>query len=261
MAQTIGFIGSGSIGSALARLAVAAGLDIVLSNSRGPDTLTGLVQELGDHARAASPSGAARVGDLVVAAVPFNVYKQLPAEALAGKVVIDTMNYYPERDGRMAEVESGEVTTSELVQRHLAGARVVKGLHNLDYRRLLVSARPPGAADRRALPIAGDEAAAKAEVASFLDSIGYDAVDVGTLAESWRIEPGTPVYVHPYVEEAPKGMDQEEAMRWFWETPGVPVSADQVKELTARAVQGGPVGGSFASLPLGMLDVIRAGRG
>jgi hypothetical protein len=138
---------------------------------------------------------------------------------------------------------------------------VVKGLHNLDYLRLFVSARPRGAADRRALPIAGDDAAAKAEVAGFLDAIGYDAVDVATLAESWRIEPGTPVYVHPYIGDAPDGLDREGAMRWFRETPGVPVSADLVKELTARAVRGGPVGGSFASLPPGMLDVVRAGRG
>jgi 8-hydroxy-5-deazaflavin:NADPH oxidoreductase len=255
MAQTIGCIGSGAIGSALARLAVAAGLDVVLSNARGPDTLVGLVAELGDYARAATPAEAARAGDLVVATVPFNRYRQLPAEALTGKIVIDTMNYYPERDGRMAEVETGEVTTSNLVQRHLAGSRVVKALHNLDYRRLFVSARPSGAADRRALPIAGDDAAAKAEVARFMDAIGYDAVDIGTLAESWRIEPGTPVYVLPYVGKPPDGMSQEEARRWFLESPGVPASADQVKELTDRAVRGGPVGGSFAALPPGMRAV------
>jgi predicted dinucleotide-binding enzyme len=257
MAQTIGFIGSGAIGSALARLAVAAGRDVVLSNSRGPDTLAEVVAELGAHARAASPAEAARAGDLVVAAVPFNAYRQLPAEALAGKVVIDTMNYYPERDGRMPEVETGQVTTSELVQRHLAGSHIVKALHNLDYRRLFVSARPSGAADRRALPISGDDAAAKAEVARFMDAIGYDAVDIGTLADSWRCEPGTPVYVHPYIGEPPEGMSQGEARRWFLESPGVPVSADRVKELTGRAVRGGPVGGSFAALPAGMLAAYR----
>lgn len=256
MAQTIGFIGSGAIGSALARLSVAAGLDVVLSNSRGPESLAKLITELGDHARAATPAEAARAGDLVVAAVPFNAYRQLPADALAGKIVIDTMNYYPERDGRMDEVEAGDLTTSELVQRHLAGARLVKALHNLEYRRLFVSARPSGAADRRALPIAGDDAATKAEVARFMDVIGYDAVDIGNLADSWRIEPGTPIYVLPYIGEPPEGMSQEEARRWFWETPGVPVSADQVKKLTDKAVRGGPVGGSFAALPPGMRDVM-----
>jgi predicted dinucleotide-binding enzyme len=255
MAHTIGCIGSGAIGSALARLAVAAGLNVVMSNSRGPDTLADLIGELGDQARAATPVEAARAGDLVVATVPFNRYRQLPAEALTGKIVIDTMNYYPERDGRMAEVETGEVTTSKLVQRHLAGSRVVKALHNLDYRRLFVSVRPSGAADRRALPIAGDDAAAKAAVARFMDAIGYDAVDIGTIAESWRIEPGTPVYVLPYVGQPPDGMTQEEARRWFLESPGVPVSADQVKELADRAVRGGPVGGSFAALPPGMRAV------
>jgi hypothetical protein len=255
MTQTIGCIGSGTIGSTLARLAVAAGLNVVMSNSRGPDTLADLIGELGDQARATTPVEAARAGDLVVATVPFNRYRQLPTAALTGKIVIDTMNYYPERDGRMAEVETGEVTTSTLVQRHLAGSRVVKALHNLDYRRLFVSAQPSGAADRRALPIAGDDAAAKAEVARLMDAIGYDAVDIGTLAESWRIEPGTPVYVLPYVGKPPDGMNQEEARRWFLESPGVPVSVDQVKELTERAVRGGPVGGSFAALPPGMRAV------
>ena len=256
MTQTIGFIGSGAIGSALARLSVAAGLNVVMSNSRGPESLAELVSELGDRARAATPAEAAQAADLVVAAVPFGHYRQLPAEALVGKTVIDTMNYYPERDGRMDEVEARELTTSELVQRHLAGSRVVKGLHNLDYRRLFVSARPSGAADRRALPIAGDDAAAKADVARFMDAIGYDAVDIGALSKSWRIGPHTPIYVLPYIGEAPRGMTKDEAKRWFLETPGVPVSVDQVKELVRKAVPGLPVGATIAALPPGMIEAM-----
>jgi predicted dinucleotide-binding enzyme len=252
MIKTIGFIGSGSIGSALSRLAIAAGLDVVLSNAHGPDTLAKLVAELGDRSRAATPDEAARSGDLVVAAVPFNRYGQLPAEALRDKIVIDTMNYYPERDGRMDEVETGESTTSELVQRHLVGARLVKALHNLDYRRLFVSVRPSEAADRRALPIAGDDAAAKTEVARFMDTIGYDAVDIGPLSESWRIGPHTPIYVLPYIGEAPAGMTKEEAKRWFYDTPGVPISVEQVKQLVKQAPRGLPVGATFAALPPGM---------
>ncbi|MDH6622723.1 putative dinucleotide-binding enzyme [Streptomyces sp. LBL] len=248
MTQTIGFIGSGMIGGALARLAVAAGLNVVMSNSRGPETLADLVAELGEHARAAGREEAAQAGDLVVATVPMSAYDQLPAEALAGRTVIDTLNYYPERDGRIAELDGGDITSSELLQRHLTGSRVVKTLHNMDWIRLYSRARPAGAPDRSALPVAGDDPAAKAEMVRLLDVLGYDAVDIGTLADSWRCEPGTPVYVWPYLGERPEGATKEESQRWFREGPGEPVPADRVKELIDAAVRG-PVGGSFAALP------------
>ncbi|MPY50562.1 NADPH-dependent F420 reductase [Streptomyces acidicola] len=247
MIRTLSLIGSGMIGGALARLAVGAGLDVVLSNSRGPETLADLVAELGAHARAATPAEAARDGDLVVATVPLHAYDQLPAAELAGRTVIDTMNYYPERDGRVSELDASELTSSALVQRHLAGARVVKAFNNIDFRRLFTSARPAGAPDRSALPVAGDDPAAKADAARLLDLLGYDAVDIGTLAGSWRSEPGTPVYVTPYMARRPEGMGEEEGRRWFFETPGVPVPAARVEELTATAVRG-PAGGSRAAL-------------
>lgn len=229
---TVGLIGSGNIGSALARLAIAAGLDVVLSNSRGPETLSELVTELGDHARAVAAAEAAKAGDLVVAAIPLSAYDQLPAVALTGKTVIDTMNYYPDRDGRIAALDAGELTSSALVQRHLAGSRVVKAFNNIDFRRLLTLARPAGAADRSALPIAGDDPAAMTQVAQLLDTLGYDAVDIGTLAGSWRSEPGTPVNVQPYFPaQPPADMNQQDAYRWYLETPGVPVPAGRVREL------------------------------
>jgi hypothetical protein len=234
--RTVGFIGSGMIGSAVARLAVAAGLDVVVSNSRGPGTLADLVAELGPRARAATAEGAAEAGDAVVATIPLKHYDRLPK--LAGKIVIDPMNYYPERDGRIAELDAGELTSSELVQRHLSGARVVKAFNNIDFRRLATSARGTGAADRSALPIAGDDPVAKEEVRGLLDRLGYDAVDIGSLAESWRSEPGTPVYVQPYLAERPGELSEEEAGRWFFETPGVPVPAAQIKDLTEQAVRG-----------------------
>ncbi|WP_200824251.1 NADPH-dependent F420 reductase [Nonomuraea solani] len=134
-----------------------------------------------------------------------------------------------------AELDAGELTSSALVQRHLAGSRVVKAFNNIDFHRLLTSARPAGAADRSALPIAGDDAAAKAEVAGLLGLLGYDVVDIGPLAESWRSQPDTPVYVDPYVVPRPQGeLSQEDAYRWF-ETPGVPVPAGRVRELAAAA--------------------------
>ncbi|MFC7265580.1 NADPH-dependent F420 reductase [Streptomyces lutosisoli] len=239
MTKTLGLIGAGNIGSALARLAVAAGLDVVLSNSRGPETLADLVAELGPQARAATPAEAAEAGDLVVATILLSAYEQLPAAALADKTVIDTMNYYPERIGHIAELDAGDApTSSTLVQRHLADSRVVKAFNNIDFVRLFTLARPNGAPDRSALPIAGDDAAAKAEATALLDALGYDAVDIGTLADSWRSEPGTPVYVDPYFTAKPtKELSQEEMYGWYVQTPGTSVPAAQVKELAASAVR------------------------
>jgi predicted dinucleotide-binding enzyme len=195
---TIGFIGSGKIGGTVARLSVAAGHHVVLSNSRGPDTLKDLVGGLGPLAAAGTGEEAAAAGDLVVVATPVKAYGSLPAAALAGRVVMDTGNYYPQRDGQFAELDDGSLTSSGLLQRDLPQARVVKVFNDIFFKHLGSLARPSGAADRSALPIAGDDAAAKAAVTAFLDSIGYDAVDAGPVAESWRQEPGTPAYGTPY---------------------------------------------------------------
>jgi 8-hydroxy-5-deazaflavin:NADPH oxidoreductase len=195
---TVGFIGSGHIGSTVARLSVAAGYHVIMSNSRGPQTLADLVAELGPLARAAASDEAATSGDLVVITVPLHAYRRVPAAPLAGKVVMDTCNYYPDRDGKIADLESGVATSSELIQRHLAGAQVVKVFNNIFFRHLLALSRPAGAADRSFLPAAGDDADAKAQASAFCDAIGYGTVDAGPLAESWRQEPGTPVYATPY---------------------------------------------------------------
>jgi 8-hydroxy-5-deazaflavin:NADPH oxidoreductase len=195
---TVGLIGSGHIGGTVARLAVAAGYDVVLSNSRGPHTLTDLVEELGPRARAATPTEAASAGDLVVVSVPLRAYRDVPAEPLVGKAVMDTNNYYPQRDGHIAELDDGSASSSELLQRHLAGAYVVKVFNNIFFKHLAALARPAGAADRSALPIAGDDADAKAAVAAFLDAIGYDVVDAGPLDGGRGYQPGTPAYGAPY---------------------------------------------------------------
>jgi predicted dinucleotide-binding enzyme len=195
---TIGFIGSGMIGGTVARLSVAAGYDVVMSNSRGPETLRELVAELGPLASAATSGQAAEAGDLVVVAIPVKAIAHVPAASLAGKPVLDTGNYYPQRDGQIAVLDNGALTSSGLLERHLPGAHVVKVFNNIYFRHLASLARPAGAADRSALPIAGDDAAAKAAVTAYLDAIGYDTVDDGSLADSWRQEPGTPVYGAPY---------------------------------------------------------------
>jgi 8-hydroxy-5-deazaflavin:NADPH oxidoreductase len=195
---TVGFIGSGKIGGTVARLSVAAGHHVVLSNSRGPETLAGLVAELGPLATAGTSEQAAEAGELVVVSIPVKAFGDVPVKPLAGKPVLDTCNYYPQRDGQIDELDSGALTSSGLLQRHLPEAHVVKVFNNIFFKHLASLARPHGAADRSALPIAGDSAAAKAAVTAFLDSIGYDAVDAGTLADSWRQEPDSPVYAVPY---------------------------------------------------------------
>lgn len=223
--KTLGLIGSGLIGSTVARLAVAAGYDVVLSNSRGPGTLQDLVAELGPHARAATPAEAAEAGDLVVVTIPLKAYQDVPAAPLAGKVVIDTGNYYPQRDGQIAELDSGATTSSELVQRHLADAKLVKGFNHIYFRHLAELARPSGAPDRTALAIAGDDPTARQAVREFFDGIGYDTVDAGPLAEGWRFQPGTPAYGVVYAG----GKDN------FMELAGVPAGAEVVQAAVAAA--------------------------
>ena len=195
---TVGIIGSGQIGGTVARLSVAAGHAVVLSNSRGPETLAELAAELGPLATPGTAEQAAEAGDLVLVSVPVKAFGDIPVGPLAGKPVMDTGNYYPQRDGHLADLDTGALTSSGLLQRDLKDAHVVKVFNNIYFKHLRWLARPAGAPDRSALPIAGDDAAAKAAVTAFLDSIGYDAVDVGRLAASWRQEPGTPVYGSPY---------------------------------------------------------------
>jgi hypothetical protein len=199
--STLGIVGAGHIGSTVARLAVDAGIDVVIANSRGPATLADLVADLGPHARAASAEEAARKGDLVVLTVPLKALGDLPVAAFDGQVVLDTGNYYPQRDGRIAELDNGSTTASELTARTLPGARVVKVFNNIFFEHLGALARPStpaGSEERSVLAIAGDDAEAKHAVSALLDTLGYDVVDAGPLAEGWRFEPGTPAYGLPY---------------------------------------------------------------
>jgi 8-hydroxy-5-deazaflavin:NADPH oxidoreductase len=191
---TIGLIGSGNIGSTLARLAVDHGHRVVLSNSRGPETLGALVAELGPNARADTAEGAAAAGDVVVVTIPLGNYRQVPVEPLRGKVVVDTNNYYPQRDGQVPELDDESTTSSELLQAHLPGSRVVKAFNHVMAGHLATQGEPAGTPGRRALAVAGDDAEAKATVASLIDEFGFDVVDLGPLAEGWRVQPDTPGY-------------------------------------------------------------------
>ena len=191
---TIGLIGAGHIGSQIARLAVRSGYEVVISNSRGPETLSALARELGPEARAATAQEAARVGDIVVVTVPLKNYRKVPVEPLAGKIVIDTNNYYPQRDGHIPELDNESTTTAELLQAHLPTSKVVKAFNHIYAAELTTHGQPPGTKNRRALVVAGDDAQAKATVTHLLDQFGFDAVDAGPLEEGWRIQRDTPGY-------------------------------------------------------------------
>jgi predicted dinucleotide-binding enzyme len=191
---TIGIIGAGNIGSQVARLSVRSGYKVIISNSRGPETLSSLIAELGPSARAGTVMEAAQLGDIVVVSVPLKSYRTVPVEPLAGKIVIDTNNYYPQRDGRIPELDDESTTTSELLQAHLPGSRVVKAFNHIYAPELTAHGQPPGSKNRRALVIAGDDAHAKAAVTHLLDQFGFDTVDAGPLKEGWRIQRDTPGY-------------------------------------------------------------------
>jgi predicted dinucleotide-binding enzyme len=192
--NTIGLIGAGHIGSQLARLAVKAGYNVVIGNSRGPESLADLVRELGPHARAATPEEVARAGDFVVVTIPLKNLGAVPVAPLAGKIVIDTLNYYPQRDGHIADLDNEKTTTSEMVQAHLPASRVVKAFNHIYAAELTTHGQPAASPNRRALAIAGNDPAAKREVTTLLDRFGFDTVDIGPLSESWRIQRDTPGY-------------------------------------------------------------------
>ena len=191
---TIGIIGAGHIGSQVARAAITAGYDVVISNSRGPETLTELVAELGPKARAATAADAASAADFAVVTVPLKNYTRVPVAELAGKVVIDTNNYYFERDGHIAELDDGSATVSGLLQAHLPESRVAKGFNAIGFGDITTDGTPAGTPGRRALATASDFDDAAALVTKLYDEIGFDTVNIGPLSESWRVERGRPAY-------------------------------------------------------------------
>lgn len=190
----IGFIGSGNIGSTLARLAVTAGNEVVMSNSRGPETLAELVADLGTQASAATPEEAGAAGEIVVVTIPLAAIDSVPVAPLAGKVVIDTNNYYPHRDGQIAELDNDSTTSSELLAAHLPQSSVVKAFNSIYFQHLAEQGEPIGTPGRRALPIAGDDATAKATVTELIEAFGFDTVDAGQLSEGRRFQPASSAY-------------------------------------------------------------------
>ena len=192
---TVGIIGAGHIGSALAEGLVARGYDVVIANSRGPETLADLVGRLGARARAATAHEAAEAADWAIVTVPLKALGDIPAEPLAGKIVLDTNNYYWERDGRIADLDENRTTTSEMAQHHLADAKVVKAFNHIPAADITTDGSPAGTPGRRALATASDHPDAVAHVTALYDEFGFDTIDIGSLAESWRVERDRPAYV------------------------------------------------------------------
>jgi 8-hydroxy-5-deazaflavin:NADPH oxidoreductase len=192
---TIAILGSGHVGSNLAKAAIAHGYDVVLSNTGRPDSLAALVAELGPKARAATPAEAAAAGDLAIVAIPIGTIDQVPVQPLAGKVVIATVNYFPERDGHYPQIDDGTTTAPGLLQEHLPASRVVRAFSMINAGEMSGDGHPEGDPRRRALALAGDDPAARKLVAELYNELGFDALDIGGLAESWRLDAGQPAFV------------------------------------------------------------------
>ncbi|TFV85130.1 NADP oxidoreductase [Microbacterium sp. dk485] len=218
---TIAVLGAGQAGSTFARVAIAAGYDIVIANSRGPQTLQALVAQLGPKARAATVADAAAQGDFAFVAFPYAPHSTLPVADLAGKIVLDNNNYMTWRDGNYPEVDSGRKTVHELRQEQLPAAKVVKAFSHVQFHprvqirvpsdalpALIRLARPAGAPDRKALVVSSGHPDAVELVTRLYDEFGFDAVDNSPLRESWRSAPGTPMWRHSV-----DGQSREELIR------------------------------------------------
>ena len=192
----IGVIGAGFIGRLIAIHGVRNGHEVIISNSRGPESLRSAVAAI--KCKSGFAEDAAKFGDVVFLAVPISNYRSLPAQALAEKIVVDANNYYPDRDGPIPELDSGEATTSELTAAHLSGSKIVKAFNAIMANDLEKDGLPPGSVGRRALPMAGDDKAAKAVIASLIEEFGFDVVDAGPLSEGWRFERARPAYSVPF---------------------------------------------------------------
>jgi 8-hydroxy-5-deazaflavin:NADPH oxidoreductase len=201
--MNIGIIGTGKIGGTLAEKLSAAGHDVGIANAHGPRSLDEMARDLGLRACPMTVDEAARHGEVVIVSIPFGKFRTVPPEPLRGKIVVDTENYYPDRDGRFRELDDDSTTSTQLVLGHLPGARLVKAFNAVMWTTLRDEGRPLGAMGRLAMPLAGDDLDAKHVVAGLIDEVGFDPVDVGDLAHGGRrIQPGAPVYVaHMSAEE------------------------------------------------------------
>lgn len=222
----LGIIGSGAIGEAIARLAVDAGIQVTIANSRGPETLTDLVAGLGANAQAGTTQEAAAFSDLVVLAIPLAAYERLPHAVLHGKMILSTGNYYPHRDARIPTLDTLETTTAELEQALLPGTRLVKAFNNIVAHHIPLLARSE---PRTALPVFGNDAQANGEVSELVRTLGFDPIDAGPLNESWRAEPESGAYTAIYAE-GPDGFGDD-----YLTDRGHPLTAGELERLLAAS--------------------------
>ena len=191
----IGVIGAGHIGRSFSLAAIATGYEIVIANNSGPETLGELLAELGPKARAATAADAAESGDFAILAIPLPGAAALPVEPLAGKVVLTTCNYFAQRDGPIAEIDSGELTVPQYLQARLPTSKLVRAFNHLDAAAIAGDGTPAGTPNRRALGYAGDDPGAKKLTADLYEELGFDAVDVRGLADAWRLDVDQPTFV------------------------------------------------------------------
>lgn len=191
----IGIIGAGFIARAVTAVAMKAGHEVMVSNSRGPDTLFSLIGTTG--CKAGTTAEAAAFGDVVVVAIPLKAFQSIPVAELKGKIVLDANNYYAVRDGVLEDLDVNGLTSSELLARHLPDSKIVKAFNAIAAADIEKDGRAPGVVGRRALPIAGDDTGAKEAVTALFDQLGFDVVDAGALSEGRRFQPDTPGYCIP----------------------------------------------------------------
>jgi predicted dinucleotide-binding enzyme len=191
---TIGVIGAGRLGTAVARQALAVGYSVRIINSRGPDSLRLMTSVLLPKVQVASLEAVVAASDVIILAIPLNQYRTLPPALFVDKIVIDAMNYWPPTEGDIPEFMNEQVTSSEYIQQYLRGARVVKTLNHVAYNEIEEHALPARSPARRAIAIAGDDADAKEQAGQFIDALGFDVVDMGSLAQGEKFQPDTRLF-------------------------------------------------------------------
>ncbi|CCH42427.1 Metalloreductase STEAP3 [Wickerhamomyces ciferrii] len=259
MSETIGFIGAGQTGGTIARLAIDAGYKVILSNSRGPESLADIISFLGESAEASTPDKISKAENIkiIVLALPLNaVPTLLPSLGLKNKVIFDASNYYPYRDGELEELNSNKLTTIEYILKYLESSnKLVKIFSNIISFQLRASATQDES-KQTILPIAGDDTNAKQLANEFAQKLGYKTYDVGPSSLSWKFEPTTPFYGGIYLPKAPENSDHEALKRFYKKTPANPLTHEKVKQVLDDTERPTVVGGRPENYPNFLTEII-----